>query len=60
MSSIDPDSKTFSDEALHTACFIDDSGREVPITPEMIDSACLFLADAFRVPPFATGRVTGH
>jgi len=57
MSSIDLGTKTFTDETLHSACFIDESGREVPITPEMIDSACRFLADTFRVPPMTTRQM---
>ncbi len=56
MNSIELDSKTFTDEALHSACFIDDSGQEIPITPEMIESACLCLADAFQIPSVPTRR----
>lgn len=45
--------KALSMDELHSACIIDECGREIPITHEMIESACGSLADTFRVPRIA-------
>lgn len=40
--------KAMVDE-LHLACVVDEEGREIPITREMIEKACTSLTDTFHV-----------
>lgn len=40
--------RPLDDEFLHSAAIIDTNGREVAITPEMIDQACDKLAQEFE------------
>jgi len=42
--------KAISVDELHLACVLDEEGREIPITREMIELACISLIDNFRIP----------
>jgi len=50
MTTSDKEFKTISADELHLACVVDENGREIPITREMIENACTSLVDNFRVP----------
>lgn len=50
MTTNDVEFKVISVEELHRACVLDEHGREILITPEMIEKACVSLTDNFRVP----------
>jgi hypothetical protein len=45
--------KVISVDELHRACVLDEHGREILITPEMIEKACVSLVDNFRVPRYS-------
>jgi hypothetical protein len=46
----DTEFKAISVDELHLACVLDEDGREIPITREMIENACISLIDNFRIP----------
>lgn len=50
MTTNDKEFKAISADELHRACVLDEHGREIPITREMIEKACLSLMDNFHIP----------
>lgn len=50
MTTNDKEFTAISADELHRACVLDEHGREIPITREMIEKACTSLIDNFRIP----------
>lgn len=50
MTTNDKEFKAIAADELYLACVLDENGREIPITREMIENACTSLVDNFRVP----------
>lgn len=50
MTTNDKEFKAISTDELHRACVLDEQGREIPITRDMIEQACKSLIGNFHIP----------